>query len=55
MNEHPFTEEEADYLLEAIEAIKCGNCCEQCRIKARGLCLYFNIRAKLKAMEARDE
>jgi hypothetical protein len=51
-----FTEEEADYLLEAIEWTKCGDCSEQCGTKARGMCLYLNIRAKLEAFkEARDD
>jgi hypothetical protein len=54
MNEHPFTEEEADYLLNAIEAQKCDDCNERCGIKDQ--CLYLTIRAKLNAIkEARDE
>jgi len=54
VDEHPFTAEEADYLLEAIEPMKCNDCDDQC--KARGNCLYFNTRTKLETLkEARDE
>jgi len=51
-----FTDEEVDYLLDAIEWMKCGDCSEQCGTKARGMCLYLNIRANLNTTkEARDE
>lgn len=56
VDEHPFTEEEVDYLLEAIETTKCSDCNGPCGPKARGMCLYLNIRAKLTEIkEARDE
>ena len=56
VDEPPFTDEEADYLLEAIEPMKCNDCNEPCGTKARGMCLYLNIRAKLTEIkEARDE
>ncbi len=54
VDEHPFTDEEADFLLEAIETTKCSDCDDLC--KARGNCLYFNTRTKLETIkEARDE
>ena len=56
MSDRLFTEEEVDYLLDAIDPMKCADCKTSCGIGGSGRCLYMSIRAKLNAIkEARDE